>query len=46
MLEQKTAVAIAEAKLAGKESDKKAQELAAAQKATSDLGIRQVETKT
>jgi hypothetical protein len=46
MLEQKTTVAIAEAGYPGKESDKKAQELAVAQKATSDLGVRQVETKT
>jgi lysozyme family protein len=46
MLEQKTTVAIAEAALARKEVDKKAQELALAQKSISDLGVRQVETKT
>jgi hypothetical protein len=46
MLEQKTTVAIAEAGLPGKEADKKAQELVMAQKAISELGVRQVGTKT
>lgn len=45
MLEQKTKAAIAEAELAGKEADKKTQELVMAQKAISDLGIRPGEAK-
>ncbi len=44
-LEQKTKAAVAEVELAGKEADKKAQELVMAQKAISELGIRPVETK-
>jgi lysozyme family protein len=46
VLKQKTKAAVAVAELAEKEADKKAQELAMARKAISELGIKAEDTKT